>query len=147
MARTVVVEGQTISVVEGCLQGPAGPRGLPGPAGGTSVIYEAGESISALKVIKLVAGLAYVASSDDLTDDDLVVGVAVTGADVGQDVTVQLSGTLQDNVWNWAPGALFLGLSGDITQTPPTSGVLVKVGAPINSNKILIRIWPPIHRT
>lgn len=110
--------------------------------------YEAGEPISALKLVyAALDGKIYVANSNATFDESLVMGVALNAAmSAGDTVTVVLSGVLQDLSWSWAANELlFLNNLGSITNVVPAApGHRTKVAKALTANKILVEIEEPI---
>lgn len=121
---TVVTQlGRVAAVVAAGTQGPVGPRGQPGPAGGSAFIRIAGEPISALRAVyELPSGAVHPLSADDAEHIDLLAGITVTSASAGQEVTIQRAGPLDASGLNLQPGRVWLGMNGQLTQTPPDSG-------------------------
>lgn len=114
---------KTVAVVVAGTQGPIGPRGLPGPAGGSAFVRIAGEPISALRAVyELPSGAVHPLSADDAEHIDLLAGITATSAAAGQEITVQRSGPLDATGLNLQPGRVWLGMNGQLTQTPPDTG-------------------------
>ena len=71
-----------------------------------------------------------------------VIGFTLTA---GSDVQLLVSGIYVDGTMSWDPTLpLWLGASGALTQTVPTSGLLMQVGRVLAPNKIQIDIEPTI---
>ena len=109
--------------------------------------FEAGETISALKVVRVdINGKAYVANSEGTYEQALVTGVALTSAVASGLVDVMLIGILTDNSWNWAGNTLlFLNVNGSIVSTAPTLGYSVRLGKALTPTTILIDVQEPIE--
>jgi hypothetical protein len=107
-----------------------------------SAIFEAGEIVSALKVIRISAlGRAVKASSANLADINRAIAVAVTAAIQGQNLISVTAGEIENAFWNWMPSApIFLGLDGTLTQTPPDSGFLQIIGNAETATKMKVNI-------
>lgn len=121
---TVVTQlGHVAAVVAAGTQGPPGPRGEIGPSGGSAFTRTAGTAISALvAVYELPDGTVWPLSADDGAHIDLLAGITLTSASAGADVTIQRAGPLDAAGLNLQPGRVWLGMNGQLTQTPPESG-------------------------
>lgn len=126
-------------------QGPGGPPGEPGPAGGSSVQRTAGETISALRLVYELNDQVFYLDAADGEHVDLVCGVTLTSATTGQPINVQSSGPMDDSAWSWAPGPVWLGADGLLTQAPPEAGYLLYVGRAVSSTRLIINIDQPVE--
>lgn len=135
-------ELQTVTLGE---QGPAGRPGIPGPAGGSALQRDAGETVSALRVLYERGGKVYALDYRDGAHIDLLLGVSLTAADTDQPLTIQRSGVLDDSGWSWALGRVWLGINGALTQTPPPDGYDVLIGAAVSATRITLNIQDPIE--
>jgi hypothetical protein len=81
-----------------------------------------------------------------LTDDAMrFIGILMTSASAADEsVTVRRQGRVSELAWSWTPGPVWVGDSGVLTQTPPASGWLLRVGTAINATTIDIEPEPPI---
>lgn len=102
----------------------------------------AGESLSALRVV-FADVEAYYADHDYLPSMN-VIGITVTAAIAGDDVSVMTSGKLSDPSWSWVAGPIYVGADGALTQTAPTTGFVQEVARAISPTDIIINIQPPI---
>jgi hypothetical protein len=137
----IVANEDVLSVIE--VVG-VGPRGDPGIAGGATFQLLAAENISGLKAIYATSTGARTADKSAFASSQ-VVGISKNSASVGSFVEVQPSGEMQDPSWNWTPGLpLYLSTFGNITHVLPTIGEHVEIGVAMTSQKIIIRIQPPI---
>jgi len=110
------------------------------------VLY--GMTISALKVVYMNAGKAYIASSGELSQANRVIGVAVDACTVGHSGRIRKQGYMKDNSWHWQlDKPIFLGINGALTQTAPVSGFVCQIAVPISSNEIDISIRISILRS
>lgn len=126
-------------------QGPAGRPGEPGPAGGAAVQRLAGETLSALRVVYELDGHVFALDYRDASAINLLLGVTLTAADQGQPINVQRLGAIDDDGWSWQPGRVWLGAAGSLTQTPPTDGYDVLLGAAVASGRLLLNLQDPIE--
>lgn len=114
------------------------------PSGGDSAIRQAGETISALKVVYELDGQVFVLDQADAAHVDLLLGVAITSGNAGDTIIVQRAGTLDDAGWAWTADPVYLGSAGAITQVPPTTGFRVRLGASPMPTRINLEISEPI---
>lgn len=126
-------------------QGPPGRQGLPGPAGGAAVERAAGETLSALRAVYELDGQVFALDYQDAEHIDLLLGITLTAAEAGQPINVQRLGAVDDDGWNWQPGRVWLGSAGSLTQTPPTDGYDVLIGAAVASGRLLLNLQDPIE--
>jgi len=132
---------KTVAVVVAGTQGPVGPRGQPGPAGGSAFIRIAGEPISALRAVyELPSGAVHPLSADDAEHIDLLAGITTTSAATGQEVTIQRAGPLDATGLNLQPGRVWLGMDGALTQTPPETGFDTLLGYATAGQRLYIDI-------
>lgn len=100
----------------------------------------ASENISALKLVYADVLNCYLADNSDEIKASIV-GVALNGAIIGQEVEILTGGELKDIFFTFALNEkLFLGLSGEITNIPPTNGFSVCIGHGLGSGAIFINI-------
>lgn len=118
----------------------------PLPTGGESAIRQAGETISALRVVYELNGKVYVLDPMDDVHISALLGVTVTAAQIGGTTIVQRQGTLDEAGWTWTPGGLvFLGADGVLTQTAPTTGWEVVIGTAASDTRLNLAIQDPVH--
>lgn len=102
----------------------------------------AGASLGGHRAVILdSAGAAFYA--DPLTGLE-VAGITTAAALVGETITIQTFGELAEPSWAWAPGPVYLGPLGTLTQTTPAAGACLQLGIATAPTRILIRIQPPI---
>lgn len=126
-------------------QGPPGRQGIPGPAGGSSLQRLAGESLSALRAVYELDGHVCLLDYRDTDHIDLLLGITLTAAPAGEPVNVQRSGVIDDASWSWAPGRVWLGIDGRLTQAPPADGFDVLIGAAMSTTRITLNLTDPIE--
>lgn len=74
------------------------------------------------------------------------IGLSINAASIGSDVNIITTGYVVESSWSWIPGEpLFLSTDGQISQTPPTSGILLQVGKSISATSIYINLQQPIQ--
>ena len=105
-----------------------GPPGIGG-GGGSSLLSRIAESdVSGHRAVAASADgrVSHVGKAD--VDASNVMGISTGSALAAQSVSIQPSGEMQESSWNWSPGPVWLGDNGLLTQTLPTSGLLVRIG-------------------
>lgn len=110
------------------------------------VQYTAGVSLGGHRIVVLDnSALAIYADSSTIGHLNKVLGITVGAVSAGGLASIQTSGEITELSWAWTLGApIFLGLTGLMTQTPPTSGFSLVIGFPITSTKIFINIREPL---
>jgi hypothetical protein len=126
-------------------EGPPGPKGDPGTADIT-LTYNAGETLGGHRVVRIESGLVYYADNTTLAHAGKVIGITTGAVVSGSSTTIQVAGELEESTWSWSPGPVYLSTNGLLTQTPPATGFLQKIGTAITSTKILIRVIDPVIR-
>jgi len=126
-----------VRVVSAAIQGAPGRDGTDGTSGAGIIRRIAGEDLGGHRVVGVNAiGQAVYASSDNTT---IPVGVTAGAAVFGAEVTVQVSGEMQEPSWSWdVASPIFLGADGVLTQSPPGLGMLVFVGYPTGRTSFFI---------
>lgn len=95
------------------------------PGGTTDLTYIAATALSALRAVTLDnQGQVLYANNNTLANAQ-VLGITVTAATSGFPVLVRAVGVLSDPSWNFTKGSIYLGSNGTLTQTAPTSGLIV----------------------
>lgn len=119
--------------------------GPPGPPG-ASIAFEVTTSgvVSAYSCVAMIGGRALTADASISVHAGRVLGIAGNSAQAGGVVVVQAEGPITNAAWNWSDGPIFLGTSGALTQTPPTSGFLQEMGVSTNPTTVLIRLQSPL---
>lgn len=107
--------------------------------------FMAGEPLSGQRVVRLAGiGVVRIASSDDVSQVGLVLGVTNHAADAGDAVSVTVVGPFRDASWSFAPGPVFLGLNGALVQAPPLSGFVQQIATATSPTDIVIERTAPI---
>ena len=136
----VVVEVVTRPIEITIPVGMMGPQGPAGPAGGSVVEYPAGENLSSGRVV-IIDGLeAWYFQNTDATHAGRAFGVTATSASTGNDVSIQVSGIIQDAAFNFtADRIVWVGTDGEIFDTQPVTGILIqKAGVAAEDKKMMI---------
>ena len=127
--------------------GPQGPAGPAGPEGAIPSLFEveAGETISALQPVVLLNNIAFVADCTDPAHQDKLYCVALTGADIGEPVSLITYGSLEDSSWNWTSSSIFIG-ERVLTSSPPESLFVQRIASVISPTQIFIASSSLIER-
>lgn len=147
---TVVETRPQVTVASGGLQGPPGEQGAPGPAGpteGSTFNLSAGETIHGRRVVLAANGQIFHPDIHNVAHATQVVGVALQAGNAGALLGVRTAGTMTDSGWNWAPGPIYCGDQGVLTQNPGATGWLLAIGRALDAATIDIDIDNPIVRS
>jgi hypothetical protein len=143
--ETLVIEGrERLEVVEVARQGQPGPPGTDAAEARASRV--AGETLSALRgVWEDDAGAVWRLDASDAAHIALFAGITITAATAGDDVTIQRAGVLDAAGLNLTPGPVWLGTNGALTQTRPTSGFFLLLGAATAASRLILSPSLPIR--
>lgn len=126
--------------------GGMGVQGAPGETEGATFLAEAATTIHGLRAVRIANGhishpdIAVAAHADE------TIGIAMQSGVIGANLLVRTAGTIEEGGWNWAPGFVFCGADGVLTQTPGTSGWLLTVGRAINPTTLEVDLDTPFMR-
>lgn len=145
MANIYLTQGGSVIRIESTGRGLRGLQGLPGPSG-DSVSLVAAIALSGHRVIATdEAGLGVYADHRDASAL-AACGFSTGAVSEGAEVTLQSSGLLDWPAANLTEDLpVFLGESGQITQTPPSSGWARQVGI-ARSQELLQVDFGPAYR-
>jgi hypothetical protein len=120
-----------------------------GGTGGTVVKLKAGETLSALRVVRYEAGVAnsVVLARPPEAESLAPLGITSQAAAQGDDVNVVVDGgRITDSSWAWTPGEpVLLAELGTLTQTPsPGLPFILVIGVAVETDTINVRIEPAI---
>lgn len=118
----------------------SGPPGPVGPAGGSTVTYEAGENMSSGRVVVVDDLAAWYFQNTDAAHIGRAFGITTTSATAGNNVTIQVSGIVSDAAFGFtADKTLWVGADGEIFDTQPGTGTVIqKAGVAYEDKKLLI---------
>ncbi|MBF5006836.1 hypothetical protein [Diaphorobacter caeni] len=136
---------RSIDILTEGLQGPPGPRGLPGIAGAAFVTRTAGAVISANTVVYERDDLIFPLSYNDSNNVFAILGLAVSAGLPGAEISVQRGASVTDSAWSWVFGRVYLGQGGALTQVPPHDGYQVLIGFAASPDSINLSIQDPIE--
>ncbi len=110
-----------------------------------NIQLSAGATISATTAVAAINGLLYPANSLDVNQINNVLGMSTNGGVAGTLISFQQTGIIGLPSWNFTPGnPVFVGTTGPVTQTPPTSGFLQILGTALTSKTMILNIQPPV---
>jgi hypothetical protein len=129
-------------------QGPIGPQGPQGDPGELEYLISrrlAGETISALKCLRVSNQKYFVARSDLTFESAQVAAIARNAGAVDAEIEGISQGDLADPAFTFTEGSqLYLSATGSITDVAPTSGFRVRIGKALGVGLIQISITEPI---
>ncbi len=119
--------------------GRTGAQGPPGPAGGSAVTYPAGEAISAGRMVIIQGGEAFYFQPSNVAHQSLAYGISTTSAIIGADVTIQISGEIENASFTFAADSiLYCYNNGIIVDTDPNLALIQLAGISSGANKMRI---------
>lgn len=99
----------------------------------------AGETISGQRAVRFdTAGTVWLADKDSVAFAPHTAGIITGAVVIGEIATVLLQGKFDEVSWTWTQGPIWLGDDGQLTQTPPTTGVLVQIGLALKATSIRV---------
>lgn len=146
----IIIEVDTdVEVLEAAAQGPRGPQGIPGPAGGATTVTVGAAPISGHTAVALDSGgLLVYADCTNPAHIGAVQGVVGNAYSTGDLAVVQTDFELVHAGWSFSPGAVFVGASGALVQTLPPGAVFAQVvGYALAPTRIRVDVQPPIVLT
>ena len=146
----IIIEVDTdVEVLEAAAQGPRGPQGIPGPAGGATTVMVGAAPISGHTAVALDSGgLLIYADCTNLAHLGAVLGVVANAYSPGDLAVVQTDFDLTHAGWAFATGPVFVGATGALVQTLPMGAVFAQVvGYALAPTRIRIDVQPPIVLT
>ena len=146
----IIIEVDTdVEVLEAAAQGPRGPQGIPGPAGGATTVTVGATPISGHCAVALDAsGLLVYADCTNPAHIGAVQGVVGNAYSTGDLAVVQTDFDLVHAGWSFSPGPVLVGTSGALVQAPPPGAVFAQVvGFALAPTRIRVDVQPPIVLT
>lgn len=146
------IEQQKVTVPDLAMQTTTvGLPGIQGPAGqaGSVVTVDqpAGSAIQGHFMVRSDGVNLWPVDTSIDTHATEIVGIALGAASAaGQSVSAQTNGPVTDSNWSWAPGVVFCGADGRLTQSPSSTGWLMQVGRVSSPTTVDIDIEMPIYR-
>jgi len=142
-------EVSTTAVVTAAEQGPPGIQGIPGPAGGATVVTVGATPLSGHTAVAMDAdGLLIYADCTNPAHIGAVQGVIANAYGAGDLAVVQTDFDLAHAGWTFATGPVFVGATGALVQALPMGAVFAQVvGYALAPTRIRIDVQPPIVLT
>lgn len=110
------------------------------------LIMQAGAAISGHRAL-MVLPAGGVAHADPSLAGFEFVGISTGAAAAGAQVQVVESGVITEPSWAWTPALpIYVAPSGNLTQTPPSSGTLQQVAVALSATAILVQPFIPFIR-
>ena len=146
----IIIEVDTdVEVLEAAAQGPRGPQGIPGPAGGATTVTVGAAPISGHTAVALDSGgLLVYADCTNPAHIGAVQGVVGNAYSTGDLAVVQTDFELVHAGWSFSTGPVFVGASGALVQALPVGAVFAQViGYALAPTRIRVDVQPPIVLT
>lgn len=103
--------------------------------------YQAGETIGGQRIVYLYDDKYYYADKDNTSLQNYTLALSEQAVNINEFGDLLFVGEWEDPAWNFDKDkGIFLGNNGLITQTPPTTGLLVEIGTVITATKIFFEI-------
>lgn len=120
---------------------------MPIYGGSYGVVYrEAVHAAPAMTVLYDVDDYyADLADSGNLTTAPFILGICISGVSAGGIASILRKGEYIDPTNSLTRGPLFLGVGGILQNTPPSSGVLVRMGFASSISRLIVDVQPPIN--
>lgn len=104
----------------------------------TAQTYEAGENLSANRVVRVSNTLAYLCDAATSAHAGTVIGLTTGAALTGATATVQTAGLVQELTWTLTEGPVYVGADGQLTQTVTGLAFVQQIGVAISATQINI---------
>jgi hypothetical protein len=117
--------------------GPQGEKGDPGDAADTPT-FEAGESLSAKRAIRVEGDIAYYADGADSAHAGKALGISAGAVSLGDTVTVRMTGMVQELTWTLTEGPVYVGANGALTQSVSGLAFVQQIGVAVSPTQINI---------
>lgn len=124
-------------VIEVVRAGEQGPEGR-----GVRLAQIAAMPLGGHKAVRPVLGGVAPASASDPSQANTVIGITRGAAMPGASVDIAFGGEMEEPTWAWSLGPIYLGENGALTQTPPPTGFVQRLGVALSPTKIAVLIGP-----
>jgi hypothetical protein len=126
------------------MPGPLGEWGIKDMRARILAMESDGGQISRIAETDVSGHRAVAASADgrishvgkDDADASYVIGITTSAALAGLETNLVTIGEVTESSWNWAPGPVWLDVDGQLTQSVPVTGTLVRIGMATASTKL-----------
>lgn len=105
--------------------------------------YVAAADLGGHRVVCAVPGGVDLASSDAADSAGAVIGLTTAAAAAGTPVSVVTHGPVVEPSWSFVIGPVYLGLDGLLTQDPPTTGCVLRIGRATAPTVLLVDLDEP----
>lgn len=126
-----------IEVIVDCgAQGPPGPGSIP-----QTLTKIAGEALGGHRAVYVASDGTLRYADSQVATARVVAGITTGAAAAGDPTILRYAGEMVEAGWSWVPeGTIYLGTTGQLTQTPPTTGTVVEMGVALTATSMLVRI-------
>lgn len=114
---------------------------------GVVLNFTAGEALGGHRAVVVQNDEAFYADATTLPHAGQVVGVTTHAASSGQSIEVQYAGEMEEPSWAFSPGAVYIGPTGTLAQTRPTTGWVMNIGIATAPTKLSINRTIAIARS
>lgn len=143
--KVVIDDSGGVVVVTAGVQGPPGPIG---PAGSVTpnTDYNAAFNLSGHRAVYVNdSKLLEYADNTTAAHANRVFGITIRAVAGGSRASVMIFGKLTEPSWSWFTGqSIFLGADGQLQQTRPSSGFVLKLGYAVSNTTMFVDIKSPI---
>lgn len=126
--------------------GGQGVQGPPGETEGAVFNGTAGETIFGARAVRVVDDIILRPALAQAAHATQVLGIALQSGNSGATIQVRTGGLMSESFWNWAPGLIYCGDDGVLTQTPPATGWVLPIARVKNPTTIEIDVDQPVMR-
>ena len=118
----------------------------PSLNGNTTLLVGGIVAIAAQKFIAIdSSGQFVLANQTDVSQMNKIIGITKAIANPGESVSFIGYGEAVNPLWNFVAGEpVFLGVNGNVTQTPPVTGFIMIVGFATATTKLFVNMQTPI---
>lgn len=137
------------TVVMRGVPGPRGIQGIPGPAGGATIVTVGATPLSGHTAVAMDAdGLLIYADCTNPAHIGAVQGVIANAYGAGDPAVVQTDFDLVHSGWSFSPGPVLVGAGGALVQSLPPGALFAQaVAYALSPTRIRIDPQPPIAIT
>lgn len=146
IVEIIAPEQAALVEVNSGLQGIAGPPGKDGANGSAYISLPTNKPISGHKlVVTDDNGFATYVDCRQIQHANRVVGLTVHAVTDNGTVSVLSHGDITDASFNFSPGAVFIGIDGELTQLLPVDAVFVQqIGVALSHSRLFVSSFPAI---
>lgn len=110
---------------------------------GIRTIRPAGEAVQRWKAGRLHGGMLWIADAANYAHGVQIHGIFTHDANPGANAYCRTLGVIASQTFAWTPGKLiYAGTGGELTQTPPTNGVLKPLAIAETATRIFVDRFP-----